>query len=93
VWQVLLRTQFASVLNATGKYRETAATVSLRAAAKLEYVSSGPKLSAVGQGLQDQIGHGVSHFAISQADFERAVRLLERARIEESRKIKAGWNP
>jgi hypothetical protein len=34
----------------------------------------------MGPGLQEQIGHGVSHFEIGQSEFTKAIRLLERAR-------------
>lgn len=70
-----------------------AAKVSLRPTTKLEYVSSGPELTDVAPGLQDQVGHGVSHFEIGRAEFERAVQLLQRAKAEETRKLKTGWRP
>jgi hypothetical protein len=70
-----------------------AAKVALRPSTKLEYVSSGPELSEIGPGLQEHVGHGVSHFEIGRAEFECAIRLLERARVEEARKLKTGWRP
>jgi hypothetical protein len=70
-----------------------AVKISLRPSTKLEYVSSGPALSDIEPSLQSQIGHGVSHFEIGRAEFERAVRQLERAQKEEARKLRTGWRP
>lgn len=70
-----------------------AASASLNPSTRLEYVSSGPELAAVAAGLQGKVGHGVSHFEIGRADFERAVQLLRRAKTEEDRKLKTGWRP
>jgi len=36
-------------------------------------------LELVGPGLQDDVGHGVSHFEIGHSEFVKAVCLLERA--------------
>jgi hypothetical protein len=70
-----------------------AAKVSVRPSTRLEYVSSGPELSQISPALQDQVGHGVSHFEIGQAEFDRAVQLLQRAKSDEARKLKTGWRP
>ncbi len=70
-----------------------AARVALRPSTKLEYVSSGPELAAIAPELQARVGHGVSHFEIGRAEFERAVQLLQRAKAEETRKMRAGWHP
>jgi hypothetical protein len=70
-----------------------AAPVSIRPDTKLEYVSSGPLLEDVGRGLQQKIGHGVSHFEIGQPEFERAVSLLRKAKVAEEQKLKAGALP
>ena len=56
-------------------------------------MSSGPELAQIGPGLQDQVGHGVSHFEIGRAEFERAVKLLQMAQVEEAKKRKKGWSP
>ena len=69
------------------------AKVSLRPDTKLEYVSSGPTLTDIAPGLQEKVGHGVSHFEIGHTEFTRAVQLLQRARAEETRKLKTGWRP
>ena len=61
------------------------AKVSLRPSTKLQYVSSGPELAQIGPGLQDQVGHGVSHFEIGRAEFERAVKLLQLAKPKRRR--------
>jgi hypothetical protein len=70
-----------------------AATVSLRPSTKLEYVSSGPELSEVAPGLQQQIRQGVSHFEVGKPEFDKAVQLLQRAKADETRKLKGGWRP
>jgi hypothetical protein len=70
-----------------------AARVSVRPSTKLRYVSSGPMLEEVGAGLQGKVGHGVSHFEIGRPEFERAVQLLTKAKADEDRKIKGGWQP
>jgi hypothetical protein len=57
---------------------------------KLRYVSSGPFLASVSPALQDKIGHGVSHFEIGRPEFDRAVRLLRQAKIQENQKPKKG---
>ena len=69
------------------------AKVSLRPSTKLQYVSSGPELAQIGPGLQDQVGHGVSHFEIGRAEFERVVKLLQMAQVDEAKKLKKGWSP
>jgi hypothetical protein len=69
------------------------AEVALRPSTRLEYVSSGPLLSDVGQGLQPKVRHGVSHFEIGRAEFDRAVQLLQRAKADEDSKLKTGWRP
>jgi hypothetical protein len=69
------------------------AKVSLRPGTKLQYVSSGPELAQIGPGLQAQVGHGVSHFEIGRAEFERAVKLLQLAQTEEAKRLKKGWTP
>jgi len=56
-------------------------------------VSSRPDLAQIGPGLQDQVGHGVSHFEIGRTEFERAVKLLQLAQLEEAKKLKKGWSP
>jgi hypothetical protein len=65
----------------------------VRPSTRLEYLSSGPALADISASLQAKIGHGVSHFEIGQPEFQRAVQLLQRAKIEEERKLKAGWRP
>lgn len=70
-----------------------AAKVSLRPTTKLEYVSSGPELADIAPALQEKVGHGVSHFEIGRAEFDRAVQLLQRAKADETRKLKTGWRP
>jgi hypothetical protein len=67
--------------------------VAVRPSTKLKYVSSGPELEAIGPGLQEQVGQGVSHFEIGRAEFDRAVQLLQRAQAEEARKLRSGWRP
>jgi hypothetical protein len=69
------------------------AKASLRPSTKLQYVSSGPELAQIGPGLQEQVGHGVSHFEIGRVEFERAVKLLQMAIAEETKKLKKGWTP
>jgi hypothetical protein len=70
-----------------------AAEVSLDPSTKLQYVSSGPALSAIGRDLQEQVRHGVSHFEIGRPEFERAIQLLRQAKTAEDRKLKSGWRP
>jgi hypothetical protein len=70
-----------------------ASPVTVPEATKLQYVSSGPELSAVGGGLQSQIRGGVSHFEIGKREFDRALVLLRRAKDDEDRKIASGWRP
>ena len=70
-----------------------ASPVSLRPEVKLEYVSSGPLLADIGPGLQEQVGHGVSDFEIGRPQFEKALDLLRKAKVEETRKLKTGWRP
>ena len=60
-----------------------AAPVSLRPSACLHYVSSGPLLEDVAQGLQSKVRHGVSHFEIGRPEFERAISLLTKAKANE----------
>ena len=62
--------------------------VSLRPSTKLEYVSSGPLLSDVDHALQEKVRHGVSHFEIGREQFRRAMQLLERAKTDESRRLR-----
>lgn len=69
------------------------AKVALRPSTKLVYVSSGPELTQIAPGLEEQVGHGVSHFEIGRLEFDRAVQLLQRAQAEEARKLKSGWRP
>jgi hypothetical protein len=70
-----------------------ASPVTVRPDTKLRFVSSGPPLADVGAALQGQIGQGVSHFEIDKPEFERAVILLRKARIDEDARIKKGWRP
>lgn len=70
-----------------------AVDASLNPSTRVEYVSSGPELAAIGPDLQAKVGHGVSHFAIGRTEFDRAVQLLCRAKAEEDRKLKTGWRP
>ena len=70
------------------------AKASLRPSTKLQYVKvSGPELAQIGLGLQEQVGHGVSHFEIGRAEFERAVKLLQLAQTEDAKRLKKGWTP
>jgi hypothetical protein len=69
------------------------AEVVVRPDTKVKYVTSGPELEDIGPGLQEQVGQGVSHFEIGRAEFDRAVKLLQRAQAEEARKLKKGWRP
>jgi hypothetical protein len=70
-----------------------AAGVSLNPTTRLKYVSSGPELSAIGRGLQDQVHQGVSHFEMGRPEFDRAVSLLRQAKNVEEQKLKTGWRP
>jgi hypothetical protein len=63
--------------------------ISLRPETKLSRVSNGPLLSDVGPGLQQQIGHGVSHFEIGRPEFERALSLLRKAKLAGSTAVGA----
>jgi hypothetical protein len=67
-----------------------AAPVTLRPETKLKFVSSGPLLEEVGPDLQTKIGHGVSHFEIGRAQFDRALSLLRKAKDEEARRLRTG---
>jgi hypothetical protein len=69
------------------------AGVSLRPSTRLEYVSSGPLLAEIAPALQQNVGHGVSHFEIGRAAFDRAIQLLQRAKADEDRKLRTGWRP
>ena len=70
-----------------------AAAVRLRPDTKLTYVTSGPELDDITPGLQQKVGHGVSHFEIGKPEFERAVSLLRQKKMDEDQKIKTGWKP
>jgi hypothetical protein len=63
-----------------------AVPVELRKTACVPRLSLAPTLESVGSGLQQQIGHGVSHFEIGPSEFTKAIRLLERARQEAHRR-------
>lgn len=63
-----------------------AAPVELRKSACVPRLSEAPLLASVGPGLQEKIGHGVSHFEIGAADFARALRLLERAKRDAAKR-------
>ena len=94
-----VRVEDAPQLNDVHKNREVAkrwpyaAPVAIRPDVKLTYVSSGPELAAVSPALQQQIGQGVSHFEIGKPEFDRAIDLLRKAKIEEDQKLKTGWRP
>jgi hypothetical protein len=57
-----------------------AAPIELRKTACVPRLGFAPLLASVGPGLQQNIGHGVSHFPIGHQEFVKALRLLERAR-------------
>jgi hypothetical protein len=63
-----------------------AAPIELRKSACVPRLSMAPLLESAATGLQEHIGHGVSHFEIGQPEFIRAIRLLERARQEALRR-------
>jgi hypothetical protein len=63
-----------------------AAPVELRKSACVPRLSIAPVLESVAPGLQEHIGHGVSHFEIGQPEFIKAIRLLERARQDALRR-------
>ena len=63
-----------------------AAPVELRKSACVPRLSGAPLLELVAHGLQDNIGHGVSHFEIGHSEFVTAIRLLERAKQEASKR-------
>ena len=69
------------------------AKASLRPSTKLQYVSSGPELAQIGPGPQEQVGHGVPHYEIGRAEFERAVKLLQLEQTEEAKRLKKGCTP
>jgi hypothetical protein len=88
-----------AVLNAVHSNPEVArrwpyaAPVSLRPETRLDRVSAGPELAEVGPGLQQKVGHGVSHFEIGRAEFDRALSLLRKAKLAEAARAKAGASP
>jgi hypothetical protein len=57
-----------------------AVPIRLREGACVPRLSVAPLLESVAPGLQDNIGHGVSHFEIGHSEFTKALRLLERAK-------------
>ena len=61
------------------------APISLRPSACVSRLSAAPLLELVAQGLQTNIGHGVSHFEIGHSEFEKAIRLLVRAKDADDR--------
>ena len=63
-----------------------AAPIKLRKSACVPRLSLAPVLESVAPGLQDNIGHGVSHFEIGHSEFTRALRLLERAKQDAARR-------
>lgn len=52
----------------------------------LDYVEFGPDLWDVNPRLMDEIHQGVSHFPISQSDFDTAVRLIQKAKLTQAAK-------
>ena len=63
-----------------------AAPVDLRKSACVPRLTGAPLLESVAPGLQANVGHGVSHFEIGHSEFLTAIRLLERAKQEASRR-------
>lgn len=59
-----------------------AATVDL--GPHVDYVEFGPDLWDINPRLMDEIHQGVSHFPISSADFERAVRLINKGKLAQA---------
>lgn len=60
-----------------------AATVDL--GPHVDYVEFGPDLWEVNPRLMDEIHQGVSHFPISAADFEKAVRLINKGKLAQAK--------
>lgn len=52
----------------------------------LDYVEFGPDLRAVNPRLLDEIRQGVSHFPISQTDFDKGARLIQKAKVAQGAK-------
>jgi len=59
--------------------------VAVRLGPHVDYVEYGPDLNEIRQGLQSEIGQGVSHFGISATDYQNGLRLLARARDTQER--------
>lgn len=67
-----------------------AAPAELRKSACVPRLTGAPLLALVAPDLQDNIGHGVSHFEIGHSEFTTAIRLLERAKQEANRRGLSG---
>jgi len=52
----------------------------------LDYVEFGPDLWDINPRLTDEIHQGVSHFPISQTDFDLGVRLIQKAKLVQASK-------
>src|SRR4051794_25392317 len=80
------------VLNPLHSNREVArrwpyaAPIELRKSACVPRLSAAPLLASVAPNLQDSVGQGVSHFEIGHSEFTKALRLLERAKLNATRR-------
>jgi hypothetical protein len=63
-----------------------AATVQL--GPHVDYVEFGPDLWDVNPRLMDEIHQGVSHFDVSRADFDKAVRLINMGKLAQSKRLR-----
>ncbi len=61
-----------------------AATVDL--GPHVDYVEFGPDLWDINPRLMEEIHQGVSHFPIGSSDFDKAVRLINRGKLEQARR-------
>jgi hypothetical protein len=53
----------------------------------VDYVESDPTSGNVNPRLMDEIHQGVSHFPISQSDFDTAVRLINSGKLEQAKRL------
>jgi hypothetical protein len=54
----------------------------------VDYVEFGPYLSDVNPRLMDEIHQGVSHFPISSSDFDKAVQMINKGKLEQAKRTR-----
>ena len=66
-------------------FRRWPHAVAVRLGPHIDFVEFGPDLNDIKAGLQSEVRQGVSHFPISAADYQAALRMLATAREAQRR--------